>query len=129
MFELLAQTTTSQPSALTGLLPIVLIVGVGYFLMIRPQQRKMRQQREVLNAIEVGDDIVTAAGILGTIVDIDEDTDVITVEIAEGTQIRMLRGGISRRIADEDDDDYDEDEEEHETGGDEADGGEPLTTS
>jgi preprotein translocase subunit YajC len=128
MFELLAETTT-QPSALTGLLPIVLIVGVGYFLMIRPQQRKMRQQRELLNTIEVGDDIVTAAGILGTIVDIDEDTDVITVEIAEGTQIRMLRGGISRRIADDVDEDYGEDEEEHETGGDEADGEEPLTTS
>jgi len=119
MFQLLAATTT-QPTAnpLTAFLPLILIVGVGYFLMIRPQQRKLRAQRELLNALEVGDEVVTAGGILGQIVDIDDDEDVVTVEIAPGTSIRMLRGGISRRLVDEvededegDDDDLDEAEE------------------
>jgi preprotein translocase subunit YajC len=127
MFELLAAETTTQ-SPLTAIAPIILIVGIGYFLMIRPQQKKMRQQRELLNAIEVGDDIVTAGGFFGTIVDIDEDTDIVTVEIAEGTQVRMLRGGISRRVADVYDDD-DDDTDEYETDGGEADGEEPLATS
>jgi preprotein translocase subunit YajC len=109
MFELLAATTT-QPTTnpLTAFLPLILIVGVGYFLMIRPQQRKLRAQRELLNELEVGDEVVTAAGILAQIVDIDEDEDVVTVEIAPGTSVRMLRGGISRRIVDEVDDDDDD---------------------
>jgi preprotein translocase subunit YajC len=119
MFELLAATTT-QPSTnpLAAFLPLILIVGVGYFLMIRPQQRKLRAQRELLNELEVGDEVVTAGGILAQIVEIDEDEDVVTVEVAPGTSIRMLRGGISRRLVDEvddedeaDDDDVDEAEE------------------
>jgi preprotein translocase subunit YajC len=117
MFELLAETTT-QPTTnpLTAFLPLILIVGVGYFLMIRPQQRKLRAQRELLNALEVGDEVVTAGGILAQIVDIDDDEDVVTVEIAPGTSVRMLRGGISRRLVDEvedeDDDGDDRDEAE-----------------
>ena len=114
MFELLAQESTQQANPLAAFLPLILIVGVGYFLMIRPQQRKLRAQRELLNELEVGDEIVTAAGILGQIVDIDEDDDVVTVEIAPGTSIRMLRGGISRRLVDEVEDDDDEDEDEAE---------------
>jgi preprotein translocase subunit YajC len=119
MFELLA-ATTNQPTTnpLTAFLPLILIVGVGYFLMIRPQQRKLRAQRELLNELEVGDEVVTAGGILAQIVEIDEDEDVVTVEVAPGTSIRMLRGGISRRLVDEvddedeaDDDDVDEAEE------------------
>ena len=112
MFELLAQEST-QSNPLVGFLPLILIVGVGYFLMIRPQQRKLRAQRELLQRIEVGDEVVTAGGIFGTIVDIDEDDDVLTVEIAPGTNIRMLRGGISRRLDEEvvDDDEDDEAEE------------------
>ena len=112
MFELLAQET-QQANPLVGFLPLILIVGVGYFLMIRPQQRKLRAQRELLNQLEVGDEVVTAGGIFGTIVDIDEDDDVLTVELAPGTNVRMLRGGISRRVLEEDDV-YDEDDGEAE---------------
>jgi preprotein translocase subunit YajC len=112
VFELLAETQQANP--LTAFLPLILIVGVGYFLMIRPQQRKMRAQRELLNQLEVGDEVVTAGGMFGSIVDIDEDDDVLTVEIAPGMNVRMLRGGISRRISDEEPDDYGEDDDEAE---------------
>ena len=113
MFQLLAQES-QQTNPLTAFLPLILIVGVGYFLMIRPQQRKMRAQRDLLSRLDVGDEVVTSGGIFGTILDIDEDDDVITVEIAPGTSIRMLRGGIARRISDEDEvyDDGDDDEAE-----------------
>jgi preprotein translocase subunit YajC len=116
MFQLLA-AETQQANPLAAFLPLILIVGVGYFLMIRPQQRKMRAQRELLNQLEVGDEVVTAAGIFGSIIDIDEDDDVLTVEIAPGTNVRMLRGGISRRLSDEDDtpdDGYEDDDEAEE---------------
>jgi preprotein translocase subunit YajC len=112
MFQLLAQESQGNP--LTAFLPLILIIGVGYFLMIRPQQRKMRAQRELLNQLEVGDEVVTAGGMFGTIVDIDEDEDLLTVELAPGTNVRMLRGGISRRIVDEDDDTYGDDDEDEE---------------
>jgi preprotein translocase subunit YajC len=112
MFQLLAATTTQQSAnPLTAFLPLILIVGVGYFLMIRPQQRKLRAQRELLNELEVGDEVVTAGGILAQIVDIDEDEDVVTVEVAPGTSIRMLRGGISRRLVDEVDDEDEGDDD------------------
>jgi preprotein translocase subunit YajC len=110
MFELLAQETT-QANPLTPLL-LFGIMGAGlYFVMIRPQKRRMQAQRELLNQLEVGDEVVTAGGIFGTIVDIDDEDDVITVTIAPGTNIRMLRGGISRRLVDEDTYEDDEDDE------------------
>ena len=114
MFQLLA-AETQQANPLTAFLPLILIVGVGYFLLIRPQQRKVRAQRELLDRIQVGDEVVTAGGIFGSIVDIDDEDDVISVEIAPGTTIRMLRGGISRRLVDDDevgDDDLGEEEDE-----------------
>jgi preprotein translocase subunit YajC len=114
MFELLAQETTAQPNPLAPFLMFA-IIGVGlYFVMIRPQKRKMQMQRDLLNQLEVGDEVVTAGGIFGQILDIDDDEDVVTVEIAPGTSIRMLRGGISRRLADDDegDDGFDPDDED-----------------
>jgi preprotein translocase subunit YajC len=113
MFELLAQETT-QANPLTPLL-LFGIMGAGlYFVMIRPQKRRMQAQRELLNQLEVGDEVVTAGGIFGTIVDIDDEDDVITVTIAPGTNIRMLRGGISRRLVDEEDTYEDDENDENE---------------
>lgn len=107
MFELLAAETTTQANPLTPLL-LFGVMGVGlYFVMIRPQKKRLLAQRDLLSQLEVGDEVVTAGGIFGSIVDIDEDEDVVTVSIAPGTEIRMLRGGISRRLVDEDPDDMD----------------------
>jgi len=110
MFELLAQEG-SGASPFGGLLFIVPMIAIFYFLLIRPQQRRMKEQRDLLGQLEVGDEVVTAGGIFGTITAIDEDDDVLSVEIAPGTTIRMLRGGISRRLVDEDEP-YDEDDQE-----------------
>ncbi len=110
--------TSNQSSPLTLFLPLVLMGGVFYFLLIRPQQRRVRAQQALVNAIEVGDEVMTNGGIFGSIVAIDEDEGIITVEIAPGTQIRMVKSGISRRITEDDsyaDDDYaDEDGSEEE---------------
>jgi preprotein translocase subunit YajC len=116
MFQLLAATTSQPANPLGTLVFIVPMFAIGYLLLVRPQKRRLQAQRELLNALEVGDEVVTAGGILGQIVDIDEDDDVVTVEIAPGTRIRMLRGGISRRLEDEDevDDDDADDEDEAE---------------
>jgi preprotein translocase subunit YajC len=114
MFQLLAATTTQQANPLGTLVFIIPMFVIGYLLLVRPQKRRLAAQRELLNALEVGDEVVTAGGILGQIVDIDEDEDVVTVEIAPGTSIRMLRGGISRRLEDEVDDETDDEDEAEE---------------
>jgi preprotein translocase subunit YajC len=110
MLRLLAQDTQSG-SSLLAFAPLILMGVVFYFLLIRPQQRRSRQQQALLRSVEVGDEIVTTGGVFGTVTDIDEDDDVITVEIAPGTQIKMLRGGIGRRLT-EDDEVYDEDDDD-----------------
>jgi preprotein translocase subunit YajC len=103
VFQLLAQESSNQTggSLLTLALPLLMVVGF-YFLLIRPQRNRQRQQQAVLASLEVGDEVMTTGGIFGTIVEIDEDEGVLTVEIAPGTRIRMVRNGIAQRFVEED---------------------------
>jgi preprotein translocase subunit YajC len=102
MLELLAQDSQGG-SSLVAFLPLLLMGGVFYFLLIRPQQRRARAHQALLRSVEVGDEIVTTAGVFGTIVAIDDESDVITLEIAPGTRIRMVRAGVGRIVGDEPD--------------------------
>jgi preprotein translocase subunit YajC len=114
MIDMLAQSTpsTGGGNLSVTLLPLVLLGGFFYFLMIRPQKRQRANQQALLNSLEVGDDVMTGGGIFGTIVDMDEDEDIVTVEIAPGTRIRMVRAGISRKLVEQEDGDEDADEDE-----------------
>ena len=103
----IAQQTTQGSNPLVALLPLLLLGFVFYFLMIRPQQRRSRQQQQLIRSIEVGDEVVTGGGIFGHVVDIDHDEDIVTLEIADGVEIHILRAGIGRRIESYDDDDED----------------------
>ena len=109
---ILAQES-GQGSSLVGLaLPVLLIVGF-YFLLIRPQRNRQRAQQALVASLEVGDDVMTSGGIFGTIVDIDDDEGTVTVEIAPGTRVRMVRQGIAQRFVE---DQYDEDGEPEDEG-------------
>ena len=105
----IAQQTTQGSNPLVALLPLILLGFVFYFLMIRPQQRRSRQQQALIRSIEVGDEVVTGGGIFGVVVDVDDDEDVVTLEIADGVQIHILRAGIGRRIESYDDEEDEED--------------------
>ncbi|MGH2589395.1 MAG: preprotein translocase subunit YajC [Actinomycetota bacterium] len=111
--NLLAQTDGGQSGgSLVGLaLPLLMIVGF-YFLLIRPQRNRQRAQQALLSALELGDEVMTTGGIFGTIVEIDEDEGILTVEIAPGTRVRMLRNGIAQRFVEdeEEEEEYGEDE-------------------
>lgn len=100
MFELLAQESSGGGS-LVAFLPLLLMGVIFYFLLIRPQQRRARAQRELLSSVEVGDEVVTTSGMFGTVIDIDEEDDILTLEIAPGTRVRILRAGIGRIVVDE----------------------------
>jgi preprotein translocase subunit YajC len=81
-------------TTLMNYLPFILIFGVFYFLVIRPQQKKLSEQEKMIKALQRGDRVVTSGGIHGKITKIDEDTQVM-LEIAEGVQIKIDRDNIT----------------------------------
>jgi preprotein translocase subunit YajC len=109
MVSLIAAETQANPLGM--FLPLALMAGIFYFLLIRPQQKRSRAQKELANSVEVGDEVMTTAGIFGIVSDIDDDEGIVELEIAPGTRIRMVKQGISRRITE---DEYEEPEEEDE---------------
>lgn len=112
MIALLAQNsgTTTGGNPLVGLALPVLMLGGLYFVLIRPQRARQRAQKALLATLEEGDEVMTTGGIFGTIVAIDDQEGILTVEIAPGTQVRMLRQGVSQRFIE--DDPYDDDEDD-----------------
>lgn len=78
--------------SLGSFLPILLMFVLLYFLMIRPQQRKQKEQRDMLSALAVGDEVLTAGGIVGKITKVSENF--ITLEISEGTEIVVQKASI-----------------------------------
>jgi preprotein translocase subunit YajC len=116
----LAQSSQPQSgSGLLTLLPLLLLGGVFYFLLIRPQRAQRQRQQQILGALQVGDEVLTIAGIYGTIVAIDDGDDTVTVEVAPGTRIRMLRRAVSQRLTD-DEGGTEYDETDDDTPGEEA---------
>ena len=85
-------------NALIQFLPLVLIFVVFYFLLIRPQQTKQKEHRKMLDALRRGDRIVTGGGIIGTVARVDSAQEV-TVDIAEGVRVRVLRSTITSVLA------------------------------
>lgn len=96
-----AQAATGAPSGVFGggdiigfMLPMVAIMGVFYFFMIRPQQQKLKEQQTMLSQVTRGDTIVTHGGLIGKVVRVVDDRELL-VEIGEGVKVRVLRQGIA----------------------------------
>lgn len=79
---------------LMTLLPLVLIFVVFYFLLIRPQQKKVKEHREMLSKLRRGDKIVTNGGIVGQIMKVVNENE-LDLEIADGVRVRVMRGMVS----------------------------------
>ncbi len=86
-----------------ALLPLLITFGLMWVLLIRPQKRRVEMQQAVVASLRPGDEIITTAGIYGTILSVDEDT--LSVEIAPGVALRMVRQAVSQRIGPDDEDD------------------------
>jgi preprotein translocase subunit YajC len=71
----------------------VLIIGIMYFLMIRPQQRRLKEHQAMIAAIRRGDTVVTSGGIIGKVTKADDNE--LQVEIADGVRIKLVRGTVS----------------------------------
>jgi preprotein translocase subunit YajC len=85
-------------SALIQFLPLVLIFVVFYFLLIRPQQRKAKDHKTMLDALRRGDRVVTGGGIIGTVARV-ENPEEVTVDIADGVRVRVVRSTITSVLA------------------------------
>jgi preprotein translocase subunit YajC len=76
--------------------PIIMMVAmfaIFYFLLIRPQQKRSKQQKEMMNSLQAGESVVTAGGMHGTIVAVEEG--IVTLEIATGVKIKVNRASIT----------------------------------
>lgn len=100
--DALAQTTdaAASQSSVTGMfIQLALIFLIFYILLIRPQQKKIKQQEAMLAAIKKGDEVITNGGVYGKVVEA-EPFD-LTVEIAEGVRVKMVRAMVREVITDE----------------------------
>jgi preprotein translocase subunit YajC len=77
---------------LAGLLPLILIFVVFYFLIIRPQQKRAKEHKAMIDGLKLGDEVVTAGGILGKIRNLNDNF--VHVEIADNTEVKVQRGQI-----------------------------------
>ncbi len=77
------------------IVPFILIFVIMYFLLIRPQQKRMKQHREMVAAVRRGDVVVTAGGFIGKIKTVHDAEDEVTVELAKGVEVRLVRSSIS----------------------------------
>ncbi len=83
---------------LASFLPIILIFAVFYFLLIRPQQKKQKEHRNMLSQVRRGDRVVMGGGIMGSVTKVIDDSEVI-VEIADGVKVRVQRALLAHVIA------------------------------
>ncbi len=86
-------TGGAQGNPLGAFVPLILMFAIFYFLLIRPQQKKAKQHREMLGNLKIGDRIVTNGGMYGTIVRMSDMT--VIIEIADKVQVEMLRNTIA----------------------------------
>jgi preprotein translocase subunit YajC len=91
-FLILAQAQAGGTNPLVNVGFIALLVGIMYFVMIRPQQKQAKAQRDLIAGLRKGDEVVTQGGVLGKIHLVSEQT--VTLEVANGVRIRVLKRSI-----------------------------------
>ena len=96
--EAMAQGAGGGSGFLIQIAPLVLIFAVFYFLLIRPQQKKMKDHRSMVDSLTKGDKVVTAGGLLGTIVKI-EDERIASVEISDNVKVKVVRSTITEVVS------------------------------
>lgn len=82
-----------QGGAFGAFIPLILMFAIFYFLLIRPQQKKAKQHKELLASIKKGDQVVSSGGLYGTVTGVTDD--VITMEIAPKVRVKVSRGSIA----------------------------------
>jgi preprotein translocase subunit YajC len=87
-------TAAKQPSLLSSMAPLLLIFAVFYFFIIRPQQKKLRDHRSLLDSISKGDEIVTNGGFIGSVAKVNDAENVLSVEIADQVLVKIRKDSV-----------------------------------
>jgi preprotein translocase subunit YajC len=87
----------SGPAALLQFVPIILIFVIMYFLMIRPQQKKVKEHKAMVEALRRGDQVVTSGGLIGKVVKVGDAE--VELEIAPNVKVRIVRATISQVLS------------------------------
>ena len=86
-------------AAITSFMPLILIFGIMYFLLIRPQQKKLKEHKAMVTGLRRGDQVVTSGGLIGKVTRVDDQKSEIEVEIAPNVRVRVVRGTISQVVS------------------------------
>ena len=92
-----AATSPGGAGALVNILPFVLVFAIMYFLMIRPQQRKVKEHRAMVEALRRGDQVVTSGGLIGKVTKVADSE--VEVELAPNVKVRVVRSTISQVVS------------------------------
>jgi len=91
-----AAPAAPQNGGLMAYLPLVVIFALFYFMLIRPQMKRAKEQRKMIESLAKNDEVVTSGGLLGKITDLDESF--ITVEIAEGVRVKVQKNAVTSLV-------------------------------
>ena len=106
MLEIIAQNATTAPSSsgplqLGPFVPIILIIAVFYFIIIRPQQKQSKQRQNLLSALKVSDRVQTVGGLLATVVDVRDNKVRLKIDETSNTKAWFTRSAIHRIVEDD----------------------------
>lgn len=93
-----AQAAGGAGGAFASFIPLILIFGIMYFLLIRPQQKKLKDHQAMVEAVRRGDQVVTQGGVIGKVSKVKDDGE-IEVEIAEGVKVRVVKSTIAQVLS------------------------------
>ena len=82
-----------------ALIVLAVTLGLTWVLFILPQQRRIKEHKATVASLQVGDEVMTTAGLFGTVVALDDE--IVTLEVAPGTSLRFARGAIGQRVDDD----------------------------
>jgi preprotein translocase subunit YajC len=88
-----AQQAAQQPNALLQFAPLVFLLVLFYFVLIRPQMKRNKEQREMLGKLAKGDEVITNGGLAGTVREIGENF--LTLELAEGVAVKLRKDAVA----------------------------------
>lgn len=97
LFMLALQKEPSNP--ITSFLPLIVLGGVFWFMIMRPQQRRMKEHKALLSNVKQGDKVVAAGGIVGTVRRVDDDQ--LHLQVADNVVIKVDKGSVTKKFADQ----------------------------
>lgn len=98
LFSFMGAPSGQGANPLAMWMPIIMIFVIMYFLILRPQAKRQKEQQKMLESLQKGDEVVTAGGIYGTIVGMKEKDTVVVVEVDKNVKLNVARASITRKV-------------------------------